>query len=70
MRKDAEHAIRLRTVENLTQYLEDPNCSIELRISLRHGLTGLSKVVRREYSHISELKKGNFAYGSKFAVLN
>ena len=69
-RKSADHAIRLRTIENLTEYLEDNHCSIELRISLRHGLTGLSRVVRYEYSHISELKIGNFTYGSKFAVLN
>ncbi len=69
-RKSADHAIRIRTVENLEQYLEDPYCSIELRISVRHGLTGLSKVIRYEYSHISQLKFGNFTYGTKFAVLN
>jgi hypothetical protein len=69
-RKSADHAVRLRTKENLMRFLEDDYCSIELRVSLRHGLTGLSRVVRYEYSHISQLKMGNFTYGSKFGVLN
>jgi hypothetical protein len=70
IRKGAEHAIRLRTMEDLTQLLEDEYCSIELRISLRHGLTGLSRVIRREFSHVSQIKHSNFTYGSKFDTLN
>ena len=70
LRRSADHAIRLRTGEDITRFLKDEFCSIELRIALRHGLTGLSRVIKYEYSHITQLKEGNFTYGSKFAVLN
>lgn len=69
LRKEADHAIRIRTGENLSALLEEPNNLIELKVSLRHGLTGLSKVYKQEYADVCEVRKGKFSYGTKFDVI-
>jgi hypothetical protein len=49
--------------------LPPPSNSVQIQISLRHGLTGLTKVFIQEYSDISQIRDGKFTYGSKFGVM-
>ncbi len=41
----------------------------QYEISLRHGLTGLTKVFMQEYSDTNQIIDGKFTYGSKFGVM-
>ena len=67
--KSANHAIRFKTKEPLVEILKDPANAIEIRIRLKHGLSGLSKVYGYQYCDESEIKKGKFAHGKSFAIL-
>jgi hypothetical protein len=53
----------------LEDILKDDHKSVLIRVSLRHGLTGLVKVKTREYSDPSHLKDGRFKYGLNFGIL-
>ena len=66
---DDKHCVRFRTLEDLSAILLDDMASIEVRVILRHGLTGLSNVHRQEYSDPSQLELGRFTSGSKFGLL-
>ena len=70
IRKNAPYAIRIRTTENLSELLADDYKSVMVKISLRHGLTGLVKICSKEYVDISQVKPGKFKYGLKFGPLN
>lgn len=69
-RKEAHHAYRLRSNENLEAIINDDTQSVRVVISAKHGLTGLTKVCEQEYSHPSQLKVGAFSYGTKIALMN
>lgn len=69
-RKNAPYAVRIRSTENLTELLADDHKSIRVKISLRHGLTGLVKVKTKEYTDPSHIKSGRFKYGLNFGILN
>ena len=68
-RKEAKHAFRFRTTVDLSSIVDDPNNSILFEIKATHGLTGITKVFVEEYSHSSQIKNGQFTYGTKFDVL-
>jgi len=68
-RKEASHAFRFRSIEDLTSIITDEFKSVEIQITVKHGLTGLTKVYKQEYSDVSQIKIGNFTYGTKFAVM-
>lgn len=59
----AHHALIFRTFEDLDKILNDENHCIELQVSLRHGLTGLGKVFKQEFTK-SSLSNRSFAYGN------
>lgn len=63
MRK-ADHCIRFRTADNLDEILLDDFNSIEVKITLKHGLTGLVKVFTEEYTTRANVKYGTFTYGT------
>lgn len=65
----ARHAIRFKTKEDIYEILKDPSKTIEIRIKLKHGLSGLSKVYGYQYCDISEIKIGKFAHGRSFAIV-
>lgn len=69
LRKNAPYAVRVRTTENLREILRNDYKSVKIKVSLRHGLTGLSKVKTKEYTDTSQVKNGRFRYGLKFGVL-
>ena len=68
-RKDAEHCIRFRTKDNLDEIIADEHKSVQLQVTLRHGLTGLVKVFYQDYADLSLIKEGKFTYGTKFGVM-
>lgn len=69
IRKNAPYALRIRTKDKLSDILTNDYKSVIIKVSLRHGLTGLVKVHSKEYSDISLIKKGKFEYGKKFGSL-
>ena len=70
IRKNAPYAIRVRTTEDLANILANDHKSVMVKISLRHGLTGLVKVHSKEYTDCDQVKNGKFNYGLKFGSLN
>lgn len=68
-RKEARHALRVKPLDDLEKILTNENKSIQIQVSVRHGLGGLSKVFMQEYSDISQIKEGRYTYGTKFDVL-
>lgn len=63
------HCITVRSTENLNDILADPYTGIMLRVSLKHGLTGLSKVFEQEYGNQEDIKTGKFKPGTKFEII-
>lgn len=70
IRKKAPYAIRIRTAENLESILTNDYKLVKVKVSLRHGLTGLVKVHSKEYTECSEISTGKFGYGLKFGSVN
>ena len=68
-RKEASHCLRFRTKEDLDTIINDDFKSIQVQVTLRHGLTGLVKVFTKEYSDINQINAGKFSYGTKFGVI-
>lgn len=67
LRKNAPYAITVRSSENLDLLLSDDYKSVMIKVTLRHGLTGLVKVYSKEFASLSQIKEGKFNYGLKFA---
>jgi hypothetical protein len=70
LRKNAPYAVRIRTTEELNKILTNDYKSVMVKISLRHGLTGLVKVHSKEYTDSTQIKNGKFDYGLKFGSIN
>jgi hypothetical protein len=62
--REANHCIRFRTPENLDAILADDFKSVAVKVTLRHGLTGLVKVFTEEYAVLGDIKYGTFKYGT------
>lgn len=63
------HCMTVRSTQNIREILTPESNGIVLRISLKHGLTGLSKVFEQEYANEQDIKQGKFKPGTKFATL-
>jgi hypothetical protein len=63
------HCIIIRSMEDLHRILSDELSAILLKVSLKHGLTGLAKVFEQEYGNEEDIKKGKFKPGTKFCVI-
>jgi hypothetical protein len=70
LRRNAPYAVRIRTTEDFSKILTNDYKSVMVKISLKHGLTGLVKVVTKEYIDCSQIKNGKFDYGLKFGSIN
>lgn len=66
VRTYAHHCIQVRTYDNLSEILSNPHKSLQLRITLRHGLTGLSKNFIKNYQTDAIIRKGSFEFGNSF----
>ena len=68
-KKYGEYAMIFVTQEDLATILEDEKKSIQLQITLRHGVTGLSKVYNMDYAHHTLIKNGHFQFGNSFNII-
>jgi len=66
----AHNCTQVKTFANLEEILKHPNKSLQLKITLRHGLTGLSKSFVKNYNTDAVLKKGSFAFGNTFDIIS
>lgn len=64
--KDHPHCVIVRSFDNINSILEDEMNAVLLRISLKHGLSGLSSVFEHEYGNEGDIRNGRFTPGSKF----
>lgn len=67
--QDNQHCILVRSTENIKEVLTPDENSILLKISLNHGLTGLSGVFEQEYANLSDIRSGRFKPGTKFGSM-
>jgi hypothetical protein len=67
-RSYARHAILFRTHENLERILNDENQTLQLRIILRHGLTGLSRLYKTDYINKYDIEEGEFEFGNSLEI--
>lgn len=50
-------------MEDIEPILKNENKSVEIQITLRHGLTGLGKVFKKEFADFNVVHDLNFAFG-------
>jgi hypothetical protein len=67
--KDHPHCITVRSKENLNEILKQDTNAISLKVSLKHGLTGLHGVFEREYATEPDIQAGRFKPGTKFGII-
>jgi hypothetical protein len=65
----SHHCVTVRSKEDVNKILSDESNGIVLRVGLKHGLTGLSKVFEQEYANVEDIKNGKFKPGTKFVAL-
>lgn len=63
------HCITVRSYDHINAILADDLNGITLKVSLKHGLTGLSKVFEQEYANEQDIMNGKFKPGTKFETL-
>lgn len=66
---DNKHCMVIRCNENLRKILSVDTNAVVIKISLRHGLTGLAEVYEQEYGNESDLRNGKFKPGTKIALI-
>lgn len=64
----ADYALIFRTYEDLESILSHNLKSIQLEVTLKHGVTGLSRIHVMNFADCSEIKVGNFEYGNNFNI--
>lgn len=69
LRKEAVHCMILRTDEDLQKILSDDGNTIEFHLTLKHGLTGLTKLYKHEYCDSTEIKMARYSYGTRFGIM-
>lgn len=61
--------IIFKSLEPISDILGDEFHAIALRVSLKHGLTGLSNVFEQEYANIEDIRTGRYKPGTKFETI-
>ncbi|RYE35828.1 MAG: hypothetical protein EOP42_05545 [Sphingobacteriaceae bacterium] len=64
----APHAVMFRTNENLEEIVKNESKTLQLQITLRHGLTGLSRVYQKDYINLDDIKLGEFRFGNSLEI--
>ena len=54
--------------ENISEIIDNERNSIKIQVTLKHGLTGLTKVFSAEYVSTSDIAKGHFAFGNNIKI--
>ena len=63
-----KYAMLFITYENISEIIDNERNSIKIQVTLKHGLTGLTKVFSAEYVSTSDIAKGYFAFGNNFKI--
>ena len=63
----AFHCFQIKTYDDLNDILKERTHSLQMRIVLKHGLTGLSKNFVREF-HANSIVKGEFEFGNSLTI--
>ena len=53
----------------LIAIVEEERNSLQLQVTLKHGLTGLSKVFSMEYVTCNDIQTGQFKFGNNFNIV-
>jgi hypothetical protein len=64
-----DFACLFRCYEDLDKILKEDSNSIKFQVTLRHGVTGLSRVFNTEYALSSDIKHGHFSFGNNFNIV-
>jgi hypothetical protein len=64
----APHAIVFTCLDDLELILQDENKCVEVQLFVKHGLTGLGKVFKYEYSTMEEVKDRPFNFGNNLTI--
>jgi hypothetical protein len=64
----AHHCIQVKTFENLQSILAQPNKSLQIRITLRHGLSGLSKNFVKDFQKPKAIIDGEYEFGNCLTI--
>jgi hypothetical protein len=64
----ADHCINFRTNIDLEAIVKNSLKAIQLQITLKHGLTGLSRVYYMDYRSPACIKPGDFEFGNKLGI--
>ncbi len=65
----SSYAMLFRSYDNLENILEHERNSIQIQVTARHGLTGLSNVFNMEFVTINDIKVGQYTVGKKFNIV-
>lgn len=68
-RDDHPHCMIVRTLNDIDGIVSDENSAVLIRISLKHGLTGLSNVFEQDYANTNDIKPYKYKPGPKFDVI-
>lgn len=64
-----DFAFLFRTYEDVNAILNDERNSLQFQVTLRHGLTGLSRVFNMDYALCSSIKEGHFSFGNNLNIV-
>lgn len=64
--KTANFAVLPKTFENIESHIDDDHVYLQLQITARHGLTGLSRVFKKDFALASQcIKNGKHKHGKE-----
>lgn len=63
-----QNALQIRAYSDISGIVNIPLKSVQIEVTLKHGLTGLTKVFKQDYSVPAKIKEGQFVFGKSFEV--
>lgn len=64
-----EHAILIRTFNDISENINEKNLDYQLTVSGKHGLSNITRVVFQRFINKECLHNGEFKFGSKIGVI-
>lgn len=64
-----EHAILIRTFDDISENINQKNLDYQLTVSGKHGLSNITRVIFKRFSNKKCLHDGEFKFGSKTDVI-
>ncbi|ULC59524.1 hypothetical protein MBM09_00760 [Flaviramulus sp. BrNp1-15] len=67
-KNDGKNAFIFRTTHDLKSILKVHNNKLEFTLMAKNGFSGLSKMFKREFSILADVKNGHFGFGKDFEI--